>query len=76
MSNKVKTIVINDTTKIQIRHLETNSNYTKGVRLLVNNVVVMGNIEHENRKDEEIKANCIHWMEQAQHQTLLNIVKQ
>ncbi len=68
---KVKTIIINDNAKIQIRHLETNSNYTKGVRLLINNVVVLGNIEHYNRNEQDIKENCIQWMQRKENDTLL-----
>ena len=66
-----RTIKINENTEVQVRRLNTDSNYNKGVRGLVKGVVVKGWIAKDNTTDESIKEDAEFYLNKPQDNSLL-----
>lgn len=67
----MKTIQINEYTKVEVRDLKTDSNYNKGVRIVVNNVVMSGWIAEDTTTAKEFKDSAINWIERNKDNSLL-----
>lgn len=67
----IEKIKIDNTHIIELRKLDTGSNYNKGVRLLTNNVVVYGYIAKDGTTNEAIKTDALEWLERKQDNSLL-----
>lgn len=66
-----RTIKINENTEVQVRRLNTGSNYNKGVRVLVKGVVMKGWIAKDNTTDESIKEDAEFYLNKPQDNSLL-----
>ena len=66
-----RTIKINENTEVQVRRLNTDSNYNKGVRVLVKGVVMKGWIAKDNTTDESIKEDAEFYLNKPQDNSLL-----
>jgi len=67
----MKTIQIDQSTKVEVRDLKTESNYNKGVRIVVNNVVMAGWIAKDTTTTNEFKESAINWIERNKDNSLL-----
>jgi len=60
-----------ENTEVQVRRRNTDSNYNKGVRVLVKGVVMKGWIAKDNPTDESIKEDAEFYLNKPQDNSLL-----
>lgn len=68
---EIEKIKIDKNHTIELRKIDTGSNYNKGVRLLTNNVVVYGYIAKDGTPNETIKTDVLEWISKKQNNSLL-----